>query len=284
MIVTIPGGTGMLGRDLARVLAAAGIEVRALASTTCDVRDRASVARQIAGADIVINCAAFTRVDDAETEREISQAVNVAGAGTVAACCAEQGIRMFHIGSDYVFDGESDRPYRENDATGPLSAYGTDKLDGEIAVLDALPTATVVRTQALFGVHGRHFVRAIMAACGRADEAVRVIDDQSTCPTYTGHLAVALQHLIAVECSGVVHASASGSCSWYELACAIAARTGSEWPIEAVPTSAYPTPARRPLNAVLDKSLYESLTGHCLPSWREGLDAYLEEAHSRIDA
>ena len=274
----------MLGCDLAHALEASGYAVTPWGSSTCDITDEASVGQQIAGADVVVNCAGFTRVDDAETERERSQAVNVEGACIVAGRCAALGIRLIHIGSDYVFDGASDRPYREDDSPRPISAYGADKLAGEIAVLQAHPTATVVRTQALFGLHGRNFVRTIMDKCDESDEPLRVVDDQVTCPTYTGHLATAIARLIATDAQGVVHASATDRCSWYELARAIVARTGSTQAIDPVPTSAYPTPARRPAYAVLDKSHFESLTGHVLPSWREGLDAYLEEIHSQIDA
>ena len=217
-------------------------------------------------------------VDRAEDEGPKALAVNATGPGNLARLCAQRGVKLLHVSTDYVFDGEAARPYREDDPPNPVSLYGRSKLEGERAVQAAGAHAVIMRTQALFGVGGRNFVEAIAGRLERGGGALRVVNDQFTCPTYVGHLADAMLALMASGRAGVVHVSASGSCSWYEFACAIAAALapGRE-AVQPVPAAEYPVKARRPPCAVLDKTRYRTWTGRCMPTWQEGLAAYLAE-------
>jgi dTDP-4-dehydrorhamnose reductase len=256
------GAAGMLGRDVA---AAAGDDVRALSREELDVTDAAAVREALAGADVAINCAAYTDVDGAESEPERALRVNRDGARNVA----EAATRVLYVSTDYVFDGTKHTPYTESDPTGPLQSYGRSKLAGERATAEANPRHFIVRSSWLFGRGGKNFVETMLGLEGR----IRVVDDQVGCPTYTGHLAEALVGLVATEDYGVHHLAAAGSCSWFEFAREIfrhVRQAGVERDVEPCTTGEFPRPARRPAYSVL-----ASERGHRLPSWREGLEAYL---------
>lgn len=282
MQVLVVGANGMLGHDMVAVLKARGMHVLARDLPSLDVT-RDQHWDDLPSARWVINCAAYTAVDRAEAEHDLAMAVNREGAGRVARWAASRNARMVHVSTDYVFDG-THGPYRESDPVAPLNVYGQSKLEGERAVLRVLPEALVVRTQALFGVHGRHFVGAIQRRLKEGPWPVRVVDDQFTCPTYTVHLARAIVCLMDALATGTVHVSACGQCSWWECACAIAAETGLEPKLEPIPTSGYPLPARRPANAVLCKDRYRVLTGEDMPDWRAGLKAFIFETSKNAGA
>jgi dTDP-4-dehydrorhamnose reductase len=247
----------MLGQDVVRVSGAPG-----LSHAELDVTDAGAVREALTGAELVINCAAFTDVDGAEADPEGALRVNRDGARHVAAAAA----RVLYVSTDYVFDGSKREPYLESDPTGPLSVYGRSKLEGERATAAANPRHFIARSSWLFGAGGRNFVETML---GLGPE-VRVVDDQVGCPTYTGHLAEALVRLGRTEDYGVHHLAASGSCSWFEFAREIFARAGVDARVEPCTTADFPRPAPRPAYSVLG-----SERGHRLPGWREGLDAYL---------
>ncbi len=247
----------MLGQDLARL--SGGL---ALSREELDVTDRAAVRDAIGADDLVFNCAAWTDVDGAEEHESEATRVNGDGARNVA----EAAGTVIYVSTDYVFDGLKDGPYVESDGTGPLSAYGRSKLAGERATAEANPRHFVVRSSWLFGPGGRNFVETMLGLGPR----VRVVDDQVGCPTFTGHLAEALVGLARTEDYGVHHMAASGSCSWFEFAREIFARTGAETRVEPCTTAEFARPAPRPANSVL-----ASERGHRMPDWRAGLDAYL---------
>ena len=276
--VVVTGAGGMLGRDFCSILADAGHEVVALDRAALDVTSEEAVSAAVPESDWIVNLAAYTRVDDAESDRESATAVNVDGPRNLAGRAAVTGARLLHISTDYVFDGAGDRALVEDDVTRPLSVYGETKLEGEKAVLAVCPDALIVRTQSLFGQHGSNFVATMLRLMGDATEPLRVVDDQFSAPTWTRHLASALLALMDARASGVVHVAASGSCSWCDFARAIAAEIGSEVEITAVPTSSFPRPARRPAFGVLDSSRYTALVGAAMPSWQEGLRGYLAES------
>jgi dTDP-4-dehydrorhamnose reductase len=253
----VTGAGGMLGQDVARV--SGGL---ALPRAELDVTDAAAVREAIGPDDMVFNCAAWTDVDGAEEHEQEATRVNGEGARNVA----EAAGTVVYVSSDYVFDGRAREPYVENDAVGPLSAYGRSKLAGERATSEANPRHFVVRSSWLFGPGGRNFVETML---GLGPE-VRVVDDQVGCPTFTGHLAAALVRLAATEDFGVHHMAASGSCSWFEFAREIFARAGVDTRVKPCTTADFPRPAPRPAYSVL-----ASERGHRLPEWREGLDAYL---------
>ena len=242
-----------------------------------DITRYDDLAAKAPAADWIVNCAAFTQVDLAETEREAAHAVNAVGAGNAARLCAARGARLLHLSTDYVFDGALSRPYREDDPTGPLNYYGTTKLLGEQAIEAAGASHLIVRTQSLFGPNGRNFVQAILRRLREGNAPVRVVNDQISAPTYTKHLAQAILRLLHSSHTGTVHVSASGHCSWYEFACAIAERAGAAGRVVPIPSADYPVPAKRPAFSVLDNRRFSEWTGWTMPGWQDGLTDYLRE-------
>lgn len=276
--MAVIGARGMLGQDLMAACRMSGWNTLGFDLPELDItRDNGGFDR-LPACDWLVNCAAYTDVDAAESHRDLAFAVNADGAGRVARWCAAKEIPLFHISTDYVFDGRLGRPLREDDPVSPLSVYGESKLAGERAVQEAGGNCIIARTQALFGLHGKSFIRAIAARLSQAREPLRVVNDQTVCPTYTVHLADGILRLLKTDRRGIVHVSASGSCTWYEFACAIAARVKPGAVITPVTAAEYPTPARRPAYSVLDKSRYESWTGQRMPMWQEGMAEYLREA------
>src|SRR4051794_26257720 len=209
----------MLGHDVVRAATEANIDVVGLSHTELDVVDAGAVAASVSEQrpDTVVNCAAYTNVDDAESEPELAMRVNGEAAGNVALAAAAVEARIVYVLTDYVFDGSKGRPYLESDQTNPLSAYGRSKLAGEQAAATANPRHFVVRSSWLFGAHGRNFVQT-MLGLGQELEEVVVVRDQVGCPTYTGHLAEALVRLADTHAYGVHHVAGGGRCSWYEFA------------------------------------------------------------------
>jgi dTDP-4-dehydrorhamnose reductase len=252
----------MLGRDVMRV---AGDRAVAFTHADLDVTDPAAVRGALEGAT-VINCAAYTDVDGAETAPETAFAVNEDGARNVA----EAAARVIYVSTDYVFDGSKQGAYVESDHVNPLSAYGRSKLAGERATLTASPHSLIVRTSWLFGAGGRNFVATMLRLADERDE-IRVVDDQVGCPTFTGHLAEALVALADGHRHGFLHVAGSGACSWYEFARAIFERASVDVELQPCATGEFPRPAHRPANSVLASER----DAPQLPTWREGLDAYL---------
>jgi dTDP-4-dehydrorhamnose reductase len=234
-----------------------------------------------AGADVVVNCAAWTDVDGAERSPDEALAVNGSGAGNVARAAADSGAWTIHVSSDYVFDGAKREPYVESDAVGPVSAYGRSKLAGERAVADAAPERhTIVRSSWLFGTGGPCFPATILRLAGERDELL-VVEDQVGCPTFTPHLARALVELGARDRRpvGVVHVAGGGRCSWFEFAREIVAGAGLACEVHPCTTAEMPRPARRPAYSVLRSK--RGGEAPVLPDWREGLERYLTLARAR---
>lgn len=275
--VTILGGRGMLGADLADACDAAGWKVYVFDLPELDIRDFAALREHLPLCDWVVNCAAYTRVDDAESDRAAAFAVNAEGALNVARVCARKGLRLLHISTDYIFDGRKGKPYAENDVPAPLNVYGASKLAGEKAVRAEGGSYLIVRTQSLFGRRGVNFVRTIVEKIRANVTPIQVVYDQVSCPTYTRHLAQALVQLMQLDKRGVVHVSAAGSCSWYEFARSIAEELHAQVEILPIASEKLARPATRPAYSVLDNSLFVSWTGSALPHWRVGLQEYLKE-------
>ena len=252
----------MLGQDVMR---AAGDGAVGFTHAELDITDAAAVREALAGAT-VINCAAHTDVDGAESDPAAARAINVDGARNVA----EAAARAIYISSDYVFDGSKDGPYVESDPVNPISEYGRTKLDGERATLTASPQSLIVRTAWLFGSGGQNFV-ATMLRLGKERGTVRVVDDQVGCPTFTGHLAEALVALAEGHEHGFLHVAGAGSCSWYEFAREIFERAGVDVEVQPCSTAEFPRPAPRPANS----ALVSERGAPGLPAWQDGLDAYL---------
>lgn len=269
MRILITGASGMLGTDVTRAATLAGHEPVGLAHDRLDITDADAVRTVVldAAPDAVINCAAWTNVDGAESAEDDARLVNGDGAGHVAAAADAAGAWTVHVSSDYVFDGRKREPYVESDATGPMSAYGRTKLAGERAVVAAAPERhTIVRSAWLFGAHGRCFPKTIRRLAQERDE-LSVVADQIGSPTFTGHLAPALVTLAAQRPLGVLHVAAAGACSWCEFATAIVAGAGADCEVRPITTAQYPVPAPRPAYSVLGSERGAPV----LPEWREGL-------------
>ena len=275
MRILITGAGGMLGLDVLRAAPRTGHEALGLTRAQLDITDAAATAAAVrdAAPDAVINCAAWTNVDGAESDAEAASAVNGKGAGNVAAAATAAGAWVLQVSTDYVFDGSKPSPYAESDPVGPVSAYGRSKLEGERAVAAAAPeTHTIVRTAWLFGAGGKCFPKTILRAAAQRPE-LTVVADQVGCPTFTAHLAPALTELAAQRVPGILHVVGGGQCSWYEFAAAILVAAGVDCPVRPISTAEYPVPARRPANSVL----VSERGAPTLPSWREGLAAFMSE-------
>jgi len=269
MRLLVTGAAGMLGRDAVAAAESAGHDVVALARRDLDITDADGVRAAIDSArpDAVINCAAWTDVDGAETDEEAATRINGAGAGNLAAAAPF----LVHVSSDYVFDGFATEPYTEGDPTGPRSAYGRSKLAGEHDVAAAGDHA-IVRTAWVFGPHGKNFVSTMLKLAEDRDE-VSVVADQIGCPTFTGHLAPALVEIAERRLSGVTHVAGGGQCSWHELAQAAFEEAGTGTVAHPVTTAEFPRPAPRPAWSVLRSTRPDAPV---LPHWREGLTSYLK--------
>ena len=278
--MVITGAGGQVGRVLADQAARRGYDVSALHHADLDITDPAAVARHVAGADLVVNCAAFTNVDACESEPEAARAINATGPGIIAAACADAGARLIHISTDYVFTGDRTTPYEVDDTVGPVSVYGRTKLDGETAVLAALPAAHVVRTAWVYtGADGTDFV-AVMRRLAAGDRVIDVVDDQTGSPTYSHDLVSALLEVAGGDIRpGVLHAVNAGAVSRFDQARAVFAEVGADpQRVRPVPTSAAPRPARRPVYSAL--SMAKSVAAGLSPlrNWREALAAAISAA------
>jgi dTDP-4-dehydrorhamnose reductase len=288
MRVWITGGEGMLAQALVNVANDRGVDV-VVTGRAVDVADRAAVFAFVdnAAPDVVINAAAYTAVDAAESDVDAAVRVNVDGAGVVGAAAARVGARALHVSTDYVFDGASRERWRPDDPTAPVGVYGTTKRDGELAFLAATASlGCVVRTSWLFGPNGprsKNFVTTMLRLMGERP-LLKVVNDQHGRPTSTATLASTLFALAghAGPLPAVLHCADTGETTWFDFACAIergARARGAQLKverIEPIPTSAYPTPAKRPAWSILDTNDTEALLGHALPTWEDTLAAYLD--------
>jgi dTDP-4-dehydrorhamnose reductase len=265
----------MLGRDLVDLLGDAGVKVSALGHAGLDITDEAAVQAAVRDTrpNIVVNCAAWTAVDDAETHEAEATAVNGEGAANVAAACAEIGARLIHLSTDYVFDGAAARPYAENHVPAPRTAYGKSKLAGEQAVLRTLPEAGyILRTAWLYGEHGPNFIRTMIRLESQRDQ-VRVVADQHGQPTWTGDVAQQIVLLARSEAPpGIYHATNSGATTWHGLAQETFRLLGADPArVKPITTADYPLPAPRPAYSVLGHNQWANAGLQEMPQWEESL-------------
>ena len=224
--------------------------------------------------DVVLNLAAYTNVDDCEDCLSQADHVNAEAAGTVADLCKAHHVKLVHISTDYVFDGEKGEPYTEEDVPHPTSVYGLSKLTGERKVLDRCPGAIVIRAQWLYGHGGANFISKV-TQIGREKGVVEVVDDQRGTPTYAKDLAEPLRILIEKNASGIFHAANAGSCTWFEFAREIFAHLKIDAEIKPITTLQLNRRAKRPLYSVFDCSKLEQVTGRHMRTWQEALQDYL---------
>ncbi len=276
MRIAITGAGGQLGRELVEVVTAAGHEAVAFDRRGCDVAEPGAARRLVEGGrpDAVVNCAAWTDVDGAEASPDAAYRVNAIGPRLLAAACQAAGVRLCHISTDFVFDGEGEAPLDEWAPTRPLSVYGASKLAGEEEVRALCDQHQVVRTAWLFGKDGPNFVLTMLRLAGSRPE-LRVVADQHGSPTWTGHLAPALLRLLELGVPGTYHLTGGGEASRHELAAAVVEEAGLPAVVLPVSSDEFPLPARRPRAAVLDNRAWRLLGEAPLPDWREGVRAYL---------
>ena len=280
------GGSGQIGHELCRATHRTGVEVTGLGHADVDITRRDDVLKAVGESRpaVVVNAAAYTRVDEAESEPEAAFAVNREGARHVAEACREAGAALIHMSTDYVFDGTKMTAYDEDDAVNPLGVYGKSKEGGERAVRDGLERHVILRTSWIFGAKGRNFVKAMLRAEAEGDE-LRVVDDQFGCPTPAADVAEAILAMAPAVVGGkpgTFHFSAAGRTSWHGFAKEIFALrqeiTGQPPPpLRPVATADRPAAAPRPANSELDCSRFTATFGIAQRSWRRGLVDVLNE-------
>ncbi|HEV2478179.1 MAG TPA: dTDP-4-dehydrorhamnose reductase [Puia sp.] len=224
-----------------------------------------------------INCAAYTAVDKAESDKENAFRINGEAPGWLANACRNAGALLIHISTDYVFPGNSPAPLKENDTTGPINVYGASKLEGERRALEQYPDGTlIIRTSWVYSEYGNNFVKTMIRLMTERP-AISVVDDQLGSPTYAADLAAAILHIVDAPrfIPGIFHYSNEGRISWYEFALAIRDKIGSTCTVNPIPTSGFPTPATRPHYSLLDKTLIRHTYGLTIPRWESSLDTCL---------
>ncbi|MCA9528624.1 MAG: dTDP-4-dehydrorhamnose reductase [Myxococcales bacterium] len=269
--ILLIGNRGMLGRAWGQRLTAAGLDYVAASDVRLDITDRARIDRVVAGYDLVVNCAAWTHVDDAEFERTKARELNVVAVGHLAERCRETGATLIHYSTDYVFNGQASEPYPVDAPHDPINMYGKTKAEGERRLWDSGADHLLIRTSWLHAPWGHNFVRT-MVRLGAEREKVRVVDDQVGRPTSAPNLARASLELYRGGHRGTFHVTDSGQCTWYDLACRVIAASGGRCRVEPCPSSEYPRPAKRPRYSVLDISATEARIGP-LPPWTRAADA-----------
>lgn len=283
-ITLVCGAHGQLGREL-QAVAPADTAVVACSRESLDITNPAAIERLLDAHAItaVINAAAYTAVDRAESEPELAYAVNATAPANLALACAQRGLRLLHVSTDFVFAGHSGKPYLPADAPSPLGVYGTSKRAGEVAVLEQAANAVVLRTGWVYSRHGSNFVKTMLGLI-KARERLAVVEDQIGTPTWARGLAQCVWSLLAEPSArGIFHWSDAGACSWYDFACAIRDEALALRLIEhaadivPIPAAEYRTPAIRPAYSVLDKSLTRAVLGKAGVHWRTNLRAMLND-------
>lgn len=278
MRVLVTGYKGQLGYDLVNELEKRGHEAVGVDIEEMDITDRASVEKVIPEANVeaVIHCAAYTAVDAAEDNEELCRKVNAQGTRNIAEACRKSDLKMMYISTDYVFDGQGERPWEPDDSRDPLNVYGQTKYEGELAVEELVEKFFIVRIAWVFGVNGKNFIKT-MLRIGEENGKVSVVDDQVGSPTYTYDLARLLADMIGTDRYGRYHATNEGICSWYEFAAEIFKQAGMD-KVEVTPvTSAdFQAKAKRPSNSRMSKDKLDEKGFERLPSWQDALARYLK--------
>ena len=269
MRILLAGAAGQLGRSLQQTLGSH--DVVACAHDQLDIADLAAVRRSVADAkpDVIVNAAAYNRVDEAESDPAPAYRGNAVGPRNLALASFETGAAILHVSTDYVFDGRGARPYHEYDTPNPQSVYGASKLAGERAVREANPRHYIARTAWVYHEDGGNFPRTMLSVADR--DEVRVVNDQVGSPTYAPHLATALTDLLSTQAFGTYHLAGSGEASWYDLTCELFRRRGISTPVIPVTTEEFPRPAERPRYSALTTIQEPEIR---LPAWQDGLDAF----------
>ncbi|MCL2184106.1 MAG: dTDP-4-dehydrorhamnose reductase [Chitinispirillia bacterium] len=283
MRLLIIGSGGQLGRDFTEQAAMAGHGITAVDYPQIDIRDKSSVNTFIDDTkpEAIINCAAFTAVDDCESQRDKAFALNADACGILAEAAKRVSAVMAHFSTDYVFDGTGSAPYTEDSPTGPQSIYGKSKLAGEEAIVNTYDDIMIFRIAWLYGAHGNNFVKTIRktaSANAREGKPLKVVNDQFGTPTWT--VSVCRQVLAMLDRSerGVFHSTSEGSCSWFDFAMEIVASAGINVDIRPCTTEEFPRPAPRPCYSVLENARLKAAGANIMPEWKDGFREFLSTA------
>ncbi len=278
--VLLFGGSGILGTEVLRVLKKEKMEYVAPRSSDLDIRFRKQVSDLVweYKPTWIINCAAWTNVDGAETSYELACNLNEVAVKNIAIAAEAVGCKVVHVSTDYVFDGETETPYKEDSLVNPINKYGESKLRGEKALLDAIPQSFVVRTSWLYGVNGKNFVKTIAGKALR-NEPARVVDDQVGSPTSARDIAEGIYSVIRVQpAPGIYNFSNEGSCSWFELARTVYKNVGADPElVEAIDSDSLNLKAKRPKFSLLNKDKWKVAHLSLVPEWRSSLELMLPE-------
>lgn len=277
-MILVTGITGQLGFDVVKELERRGESFIGTTRKEIDLSDPESAKNFILEKkpDAVIHCAAYTAVDKAEEEAELALTANGLATRKIAEACREVGAKMLYVSTDYVFGGEGEKPYEVSDEKAPQNIYGKSKLLGEDSVIAIVRNYFIVRISWVFGSNGKNFVKTMLNFDKRRKK-ISVVDDQIGSPTYTADLAPLLVDMIKSEKYGIYHATNEGFCSWAEFAEEIFKQADREMTVEKIPTSDYPTPAKRPLNSRLSKKSLDDAGFKRLPTWQDAVTRFLAE-------
>ena len=286
MKIVITGGTGQLGGDCAEVLEQR-YEIVSLGSKDLDITSRAAVESLIGEINpgVILNCAAYTKVDDCETKRDLAQKVNVEGPRNLGAAAKKQGAQLIHISTDYVFDGNKKvpEPYTENDGTNPISYYGVTKLEAEEAVRRETDNHMIFRTAWMYGIRGQNFLKTMMRlAMNDPEREIRVVGDQFGSPTWSYRLAQQIAKMIESGGQGTYHSTSEGYCSWYELATGFLDKMGVPHAFVPCTTEEYPTPAARPKNSILENQRLKEAGLNLMEDWQDDLAEFVHRFRDRL--
>lgn len=274
MNILVIGSGGQLGKDMVIHLKKGNFNVIETDYPAIDISKIDSVSEVIRQAkpDAVINCAAFTAVDDCETKQETAFAINGSGPQNIAKCCNDINAKCIHISTDYVFDGKNDIPYIESDATNPATIYGKSKLEGEKGVVKETDNYQIYRIAWLYGLYGNNFVRTILKHAPQKaakNEAFRVVNDQIGTPTSTVEVCRQIIKMLENDTSGIFHCTCEGLCSWYDFTCEIVNAYNLGVRVESCTTSEYPRPAPRPAYSVLENQHLKALNLNIMKDWKQ---------------
>ena len=277
MRILVTGVKGQLGYDVVNELKKRGHTPIGVDVEEMDITDASAVEKEIKKEplDAVIHCAAYTAVDAAEDNRELCMRVNAEGTRNIARVCRELDLKMVYISTDYVFDGEGERPWEPDDPREPLNVYGESKYQGELAVEEYLEKYFTVRIAWVFGLNGKNFIKT-MLRLAESQKEINVVNDQIGSPTYTYDLAVLLADMVETEKYGRYHATNEGLCTWYEFAKEIFRQAGADVKVNPVSSDEFPAKAKRPHNSRMDKSKLVQNGFRPLPTWQDALKRYLE--------
>jgi len=286
MKIVILGGKGQLGSDCTKVLK----EIHDVMSVDLDELDITDISQVEAaagnfGADVIVNCAGFTRVDDCETEKELACKVNVEGPGNLAVAAKNQGAQLIHISTDYVFDGRkrAPEPYTEKDDPNPISYYGVTKLAAEEAIRRTIDNHIILRTAWLYGIRGQNFLKTMLTlALKDPQREIKIVNDQFGSPTWSYRLALQIERLIESGVNGTFHATSEGYCTWYGLATYFLGKMGVPHSFVPCTTAEYPTPAVRPMNSILENRRLKEAGINLMQGWKSDVEEFVFRFRDRL--